>query len=257
MYSKYSRISSTKDRFGSYIKLTYKEETQGFRLIKAGSFLMGSPDNEHFRDPMERQHKVSIKREFYMADTTVTQKFWMAVMGSNPSFFKGYNLPVETISWNNIQIFLLNLNNVVTGLKLSLPTESQWEYCCRAGTTTPFFWGETINSKEVNFLDSYSYKNGIKNAWRKKTLDGLALRCNDWGIYQMHGNVWEWCQDWYDVYPINLVSDPSGPEIGRHRVLRGGAWINKERYCRSADRGHLDPSTIYNRLGFRLVMYLE
>jgi len=147
------------------------------------------------------------------------------------------------------------MNGLKAELKLCLPTEAQWEYACRAGTTTPtpFSWGDRIDSTLVNFNGNHPYNDGGKSEYREQTVDVKALPCNDWGLYQMHGNVWEWCQDWDGAYPSRPVTDPHGLESGDARVLRGGSWFDFGRSCRSANRNHFVPSRRGVYIGFRLV----
>ncbi|SER13119.1 Sulfatase-modifying factor enzyme 1 [Nitrosomonas sp. Nm51] len=143
------------------------------------------------------------------------------------------------------------MNGLKAGLKLCLPTEVQWEYACRAGTTTPFCWGDQIDSSLVNYDGNYPYSDGQRDEFREQTVDVKALPCNDWGLYQMHGNVREWCQDWFGGYPSGPVTDPQGPDTGHDRVLRGGSWILHGMHCRSASRS-FDPSYRRYNTGFRL-----
>ena len=144
------------------------------------------------------------------------------------------------------------MNGLKAELKLCLPTEAQWEYACRAASTTPFCWGDQIDSTLVNFDGSHPYNSGSPSEYRKQTVEVKELPCNDWGLYQMHGNVWEWCQDWYGDYPAEPVIDPQGPESGDSRVLRGGSWNDFGRLCRSARRDPDGPSFRSDGTGFRL-----
>ena len=172
-------------------------------------------------------------------------------MGENPSRFKGENRPVENVSWDDAKDFIQRMNDMKPELKLCLPTEAQWEYACRAGSTTPFCWGEQVNSELVNFDGTEPYNNGRKSEYRKETVDVESFYQNDWGFWQMHGNVREWCQDWFGTYPSESIVDPQGPESGDIRVLRGGSWFSGGRRCRSAGRGRNDPSRRYSDIGFR------
>ncbi|MCC6922344.1 MAG: formylglycine-generating enzyme family protein [Nitrosomonas sp.] len=236
------------DEFGLWMAFTYKGVRQAFRWCEPGTFLMGSPQDEPQRSEDELQHEVTLSKGFWIADTSVTQGLWQLIMDENPSEFEGDERPVETVSWEGAQAFIAKMNVLNAELKLCLPTEAQWEYACRAGTTTPFSWGEQIDSSLVNFDGNYPYNNGRQSEYRKQTVDVKALPCNDWGLYQMHGNVWEWCLD----YPSGPVTDPQGPDNGGRRVLRGGSWIGLGRYCRSAARFHDDPSFRGGYIGFRL-----
>ena len=240
------------DEFGLWMAFTYKGVWQAFRWCEPGLFLMGSPENEPERKGDEVQHEVTLTEGYWIADTPVTQALWQVVMDDNPSQFKGEENPVENVSWDDAQAFISKMNSMKADLKLCLPTETQWEYACRAGTVTPFSWGEQIDSSQVNFNGLHPYSNGRKSEDRNQTVAVKALPCNNWGLYQMHGNVWEWCQDWYSSYPSQSVINPQGPEIGTYRVLRGGSWFYYDRSCRSAGRLSYGPSSRYNRFGFRL-----
>jgi formylglycine-generating enzyme required for sulfatase activity len=174
-------------------------------------------------------------------------------MGKNPSWFKGGNCPVEQVSWEDVQEFLEKLNKLVPELSARLPWESEWEYGCRAGTTTPFFFGENITTSQVNFNGNYFYNNSEKGAYREQTVEVKSLPCNNLGLYEMHGNVWEWCQDYYqgDLSDKPVV-DPHGPETGEFRVVRGGSWFDNGGHVRSAFRFRYAPAYRFDRLGFRL-----
>jgi len=216
-----------------------------FVYIPPGTFMMGSPSNEKDRDKDERQHRVRLTRGFYMQTTEVTQRQWKAVMGSNPSRFKGDDLPVERVSWNDAQKFIRNLNRREGGDKYRLPTEAEWEYACRAGTTTRFYFGDSESR-----LGEYAW---YRNNSGGRTHQVAEKKPNAWGLYDMHGNVWEWCRDWYGDYPSGSVTDPKGPSGGSDRVIRGGSWNNKPRHVRSAYRGRNVPGSRNPYLGFRLL----
>ncbi|MCP4700229.1 MAG: formylglycine-generating enzyme family protein [Gammaproteobacteria bacterium] len=222
------------------------------RLIAPGRFLMGSPESEPKRYGDELQHEVILTKGFWLADTACTQALWQAVTGNNPSRFKGPENPAEKVSWNNAQEFLQTLNKAVLGLNLRLPAEAEWEYACRAGTATPFWFGDNITPELVNYDGNYPYAGGKKGLYRKKTVPVKELQCNAWGLYQMHGNIYEWCQDWYNKYPQRTVSDPAGPDSGTDRVLRGGSWLNYGLDTRSAYRYRSEPGYRDDRFGFRL-----
>jgi len=222
-----------------------------FVYIPPGTFMMGSPPYEKYRNDNETQHKVTISKGFYMQSTQVTQGQWKAVMGNNPSYFKnGDNYPVETVSWNDTQEFIKKLNSK-DNKGYRLPTEAEWEYACRAGTITPFYFGETISTDQVNYNGNYPYGNGKKGIYREKTTPVGTFPPNDWGLFDMHGNVWEWCNDWYGDYSDKPVTDLIGATTGSSRVLRGGSWYYYARYCRSALRDYNSPSYRGSR-GFRL-----
>jgi len=230
-----------------------------FTWIPPGSFMMGSPKEEKERLPDESQHKVTLTKGFYMGVYTVTQEQWQAVMGNNPSHFKGEkNLPVEQVSWNDCQEFIKKLREKDKDKKAyRLPTEAEWEYSCRAGTTTPFHFGETISTDQANYYGEAVYGNGKVGVYRKKTTPVGTFPANAWGLHDMHGNVWQWCQDWYAEYPKNNVTDPQGPEKGESRVLRGGSWSGTPEYCRSAYRGRNEPGIRVINCGCRLCFCLD
>lgn len=240
------------DEFGLWMAFTYKGVRQAFRWCEPGTFLMGSPPDEPERIDNELQHQVTLTKGFWIADTPVTQALWQVIMGDNPSRFKGDEKPVENVSWDGAQAFISKMNGLKADLKLCLPTEAQWEYACRAGTSTRFSWDDQIDSSLVNFDGNYPYNNSRKSEYREKTVAVKALPCNDWGLYQMHGNVREWCQDWFGAYPVGPVIDPQRPGTRDFRVLRGGSWFDDRRYCRSAYRGSDIPYHRGDSFGFRL-----
>jgi len=224
-----------------------------FVCIKPGTFMMGSPSGESGRDSDEKQHKVNLTRGFYIQTTEVTQGQWESVMGNNPSEFKkGDNYPVENVSWSDAQRFIRKLNQKEGIDKYRLPTEAEWEYACRAGTTTPFSFGRCLSIDQANYNGKYPLGGCSKGKYRKKIVSVASFSPNAWGLYDMHGNVWEWCQDWYDDYPSGSVTDPNGPSSGSSRVYRGGSWINNARNCRSANRCFNSQGYRYGNLGFRL-----
>jgi formylglycine-generating enzyme required for sulfatase activity len=215
-----------------------------FVLIPAGTFQMGSNDGEDDEKPV---HSVTISKPFYLGKYEVTQREWKAVMGSNPSYYKGDNRPVERVSWDDVQEFIKKLNAKEGGDKYRLPTEAEWEYACRAGSTTRWYFGDNENQ-----LGDYAwYKansgNETKPVGQKKP--------NAFGLYDMHGNVWEWCQDWYskDYYGSSPKTDPTGPSSGSNRVRRGGSWGGTATIARAALRGTDFPDYRYGNLGFRLL----
>jgi formylglycine-generating enzyme required for sulfatase activity len=243
------------DTYGKYADLVMGGVTQRFRWLEPGTFLMGSPTNEAERSDSEVQHQVTLTQGFWLADTTCTQALWQAVTGNNPASFRdNLNNPVEQVSWDDVQGFILRLNNTVSGLKAILPTEAQWEYACRAGTTTPFSFGANITPQQVNYDGNYPYAGGSKGVYRQKTVPVKSHPANPWGLYEMHGNVWEWCQYWYSYYPSSAVNDPQGDGQGTNRVVRGGSWLDSGRNCRSAYRLRLVPVARYDFLGFRLAL---
>jgi formylglycine-generating enzyme len=226
-----------------------------FVWIPPGSFMMGSPKEEKERDFDETQHKVTLTKGFYMGVYTVTQEQWQGVMAKNPSHFKGEkNLPVDNVSWEDCQEFILKLRDKTKDKKAyRLPTEAEWEYACRAGTTTPFHFGATISTDQANYDGTSTYDNGPKGFNRKKTTPVGTFPANAWGLYDMHGNVFQWCQDWYGPYPENEVTDPHGPGKGTFAVLRGGCWAREPQSCRSARRqSYVEPRSRSRNLGLRV-----
>ena len=222
-----------------------------FVLITAGKFMMGSPFGEQGRDDSEGSaHEVIIKNPFYMGKYPVTQKQWEKIMGSNPSKFRGEDRPVESVSWNDVQEFIKKLNEKESAGKYRLPSESEWEYACRAGTTTRYSFGDD-ESKLVDYA-WYGENSG------SETHPVSQKNPNPWGLYGMHGNVWEWCQDkWHDNYD-GAPSDGSAWENGSssYRVDRGGGWSYDARGCRSAFRNWLVPDFRFDVLGFRVLRNL-
>ena len=224
-----------------------------FILIQPGTFVMGSPLSEPDRGNDEDQHRVIISKPFYIQTTEVTQGQWAAVMGNNPSYFIdcGMDCPVEEISWNQVQVFIQKLNTQ-TGKNYRLPTEAEWEYACRAGTTNSFYFGRCLTTDQANYDGDYPISGCTIGKDREKTLPVASFEPNALGLYDMHGNVREWCQDWYGDYPSETVADPVGPVAADTRVLRGGSWNNLAKYCRSADRDSGAPGERSLIYGFRL-----
>jgi formylglycine-generating enzyme required for sulfatase activity len=226
-----------------------------FVYIRPGTFMMGSPKDEPGRYDHEILHEVKLTKGFLMQTTPVTQGQWKAVMGNNPSRFHdcGDDCSVETVSWNDVQEFISKLNELDGGgNKYRLPTEAEWEYACRAGTTTPFAFGKCLFTDDANYDGNYPLDGCPKGEYRGKTIPVGSLKANDWGLYDMHGNVWEWVQDWYGDYPTGSVTDPVGPKSGSGRVVRGGGWDGGARNCRSGSRRRISPDDRYADFGFRL-----
>ncbi|HNO60224.1 MAG TPA: formylglycine-generating enzyme family protein, partial [Plasticicumulans sp.] len=194
------------DRYGLWAEFVivtgHGSAVQRLRWIEPGTFLMGSPDNEPERLNNEGpQHLVTLTRGFWLADTACTQGLWQAVTGGNPSQFKDDpQNPVEQVSWNDVQKFLRALEGLLPGIEACLPSEAQWEYACRAGTTTPFSFGTQVTPAQVNYDGNFPYADGKKGEDRGRTVPVKSLPANDWGLYEMHGNVWEWCADGLRTY---------------------------------------------------------
>ena len=238
---------------GERVTLTINGVEYAFRWCPPGTFTMGEG---------ESQHRVDLSQGFWMLETEVTQTMWESVMGNNPSNFKGANLPVEMVSWDDCQEFIAKLNAELKsggrqspggialgeGYKFSLPAEAQWEYACRAGTTTAYHCGDTLMPQQANFGQDWD---------TGKTKEVGSFPANAWGLRDMHGNVWEWCLDWYADYPSGAVTDPTGPDRGSSRVLRGGSCGNLAQRCRSALRSYYDPAGRNVSIGLRLALVLE
>jgi uncharacterized protein (TIGR02996 family) len=225
-----------------------------FAWIPPGTFLMGSPPEEAEREDNETQHRVALPEGFYLGIHPVTQAQWQAVMGKNPSHFQGENLPVETVSWRDCQRFCKKLGQM-SDQRYRLPTEAEWEYACRAGTATPFHFGETIDTKRANYDGKYLGLKRRKAAYRLRTTPVGSFPPNGWGLFDMHGNVWEWCADWSreKYYKRSPQQDPQGPVHGVYRVLRGGFWNGEGCYCRAAYRYGMLPGTRFSSFGFRVI----
>jgi formylglycine-generating enzyme required for sulfatase activity len=246
-------------------------QTSGMVLIKGGTFIMGSPASEPERQDDEGQHRVQVG-DFFLAATEVTQSQYKSLMGKNPSNNQGNNLPVENVTWidavnycnalsrkegltpaytvANLQIeppqIKVTWNASANGYRL--PTEAEWEYACRAGTTGPFNTGGNITEKEANMYNNYGYNNrgySITGGYAGRTLPVKSFRPNAFGLYDMHGNVAEWCWDWYGPYP-------AGSAIGTYRVNRGGGWNDMPKHVRSAYRAAYPPDDYIYSIGFRV-----
>jgi len=231
-----------------------------FILIPSGTFTMGSPPDEPYRGSSEVQHRVSISRPFYIQTTEVTLKQWRSLMGKRLlGRRKGSdNMPVTQVSWFDCMEFIKRLNRLGEG-KYRLPTEAEWEYAARAGTTSPFSWGDTIDCDKAMYGNN-SLKHNVCQLFIKSLelpIDAPApvksYRPNPWGLYDMHGNVWEWCVDWFGDYQKNPVTDPKGPDSGTMKIRRGGSWFKHGYSCRSANRSFGHQATRYRTTGFRLV----
>lgn len=221
--------------------------------IPGGKFLMGSPETEKDRFEEEGpQYEVTVK-PFFMGKYPVTQAQYEVLMAENPSSFKGKNRPVERVSWDQAVEFCRRLSDL-TGREYKLPSEAQWEYAARAGTTTPFYYGETITNELANYDGNYIYAQEPKGQYKEQTTDIGDFPPNAFGLYDIHGNVWEWCEDsWHDNYEGTPTDGVAGISLnGRYRALRGGSWYNVPSYCRVAKRNYHDRAGIANDFGFRV-----
>jgi formylglycine-generating enzyme required for sulfatase activity len=240
-------------------------------LIPAGEFVMGAPESERGRQRDQDQHRVRITKPFYMGVYEVTQAEYARVMGTNPSYFSatdgGRNevsgldtsrFPVETVFWTDGEELCRKLSSLpeekAAGRAYRLPTEAEWEYACRAETSTPFYCGTQLNHQLANCRGALKpYGIGHFGLNRPTTVGSYPP--NAYGLYDMHGNVWEWCQDWYsaDYFDRSPVDDPQGPSTARYRVIRGGGWASDPYVCRSAHRYSGPPMRRRNNVGFRVV----
>ena len=223
-----------------------------FVLILAGTFMMGSPSDEPWLDSDESpHHQVTISKPFYLQTTPVTQGQWKKVMGNNPSYFKGDdNLPVEQVSWNDVQKFIRKLNKMEGTNKYHLPTEAQWEYAARSGRKAEKWAGTSDESTLGDYAWYFENSDMLPHPVGQKKPNGL-------GLYDMSGNVWELVQDWKGNYPSGGVTDPEGPSSGSYRVDRGGDWSCDAWHCRSAYRDLLYPDYRNGLVGFRLLRTVE
>lgn len=232
-----------------------------FIYIPAGSFVMGSPEDEYGRGDNETQHNVTLSKAFYMQSTEVTQQQWEAVKGTNPSSNASCsNCPVESVSWLDVQAFITTLNTQGMGT-YRLPTEAEWEYCASTRKTSAFPNGDItsegsgcIEDTNLDKIGWYCYNSGFLS-FDGKPGEVAKKERNDWGLYDMNGNVWEWCQDYYDGtdYSTSDATDPTGPDTGDERVCRGGSWFHSPKVCRSSNRDGFSPDTASDTLGFRLI----
>jgi len=248
------------DTDGLKFKVAYEgiENSIGMKFVRIppDTFMIGSLPKEPGHTFNEKQHMVTLTKEFYMQTTEVTQGQWKKIMGNNPSRFKkcGDNCPVENVSWNDVQNFIHRLNQRDGSGIYRLPTEAEWEYAARSGTKTPFAFGRCLSTDQANYDGNYPLAGCAKEKFRKKTVSVKSFSPNNWGLYDMHGNVWEWCQDWYKSYSLGSVTNPTGPPKGSSRLHRGGSWFSGAGLCRSANRNFSSPGARKFDLGLRLVL---
>ncbi|MEI2783178.1 MAG: formylglycine-generating enzyme family protein [Candidatus Competibacter sp.] len=263
------------DRYGVFVEFTLQGVTQRLRWIPPGRFWMGSPEDESGRDNDEGpRHQVTLTEGYWLFDAPCTQALWEAVMGDNPSRFQSPTRPVENVSWNDVQDFLARIDARIPGLDLTLPSEAQWEHACRAGTETAIYAGDMAilgqcNAPALDPIAWYSGNSGVdfdlkeghdSSGWPEKqyphtkagTRPVQLKRANPWGLYDMLGNVWEWCQDGTRDYDQDARTDPTGSlDADASRVLRGGSWRGDARGVRAAYRLHGRPGHRNVSIGFR------
>jgi formylglycine-generating enzyme required for sulfatase activity len=274
------------DEIGRWAEIKVGHVVQRFRYVPAGKFFMGSPDGEEgqtregnshsffagFSSIVHKielpQHRVTISRGFWAADTACTQALWRVVMGDNPSRFKkknggGLEHPVECVSWPRVQEFIKAFNALVPGCQMTLPTEAEWEYACRAGTETVFSFGDNVWTHQINYDGKYPYGIAKKGENRKCTVPVKDLPANQWGLYQMHGNVCEWCADEPRIYSVvddkvgvldpGLAATLRPSNVEGVRALRGGSWFDSAESARAGCRGTAELEYTSSYIGFRLV----
>jgi formylglycine-generating enzyme required for sulfatase activity len=270
------KVRAAQEAWAKYLGRKVEEDVEiggvkmTFVLVPPGKFRMGSPREEqdyvtktYFEGKRpdwldtEALHEVTLTEPFYLGKTEVTQKQYQALGLGNPSNFKGDDLPVEQVSWLEARDWAEKLTKKLGDKHLyRLPTEAEWEYSCRGGRSSsqPFGIGDgrALSSSEANFNGNYPYGGADKGKYLAATCAVGSYKPNALGLLDMHGNVWEWCQDWYGPYPAGAVTNPTGPSEGSHRVTRGGSWLNGGRVCRAAARGRFEPGSRYVYPGFRL-----
>jgi formylglycine-generating enzyme required for sulfatase activity len=259
-YSRFRRFDVSSDETFQTPKetqATLTDHKTGMTLIEVGSgrFTIGSPANELGRGNDETNHDVTINRAFFLGKNEVTQQEWRAVMGMNPSRFVdcGPRCPVENVTYAEVQQFLAALNQQADKqLVYRLPTESEWEYACRAGSVTPFFTGDLITTTQANYNGKETYGKMPSGQFRQRPTRAGGFPGNTWGFQDMHGNVAEWTDDWYGPYPADDAIDPTGPPSGEARVVRGGSWKSSAAAARCAARSSRDPNTRDASVGFRV-----
>ena len=242
-----------RDQFGEWVNLTVADIDYVMRWIPPGSCHMGSPSKEPGHADNENLHWVTMSSGFWLGQTAVTQALWQAVTHENPSHFSGHNLPVDSVSWNDVtQRFLPALAELGGDYNFCLPTEAQWEYACRAGSATAYSFGDAIDEQLANYNSNAESSHLAREQNQLSTVDVYRYSPNPWGLYQMHGNIWEWCLDSLREYvSVGEVIDPVGRLDGK-RALRGGAWQKVDRFLRAAYRNDSHPEMCFNTFGFRL-----
>jgi formylglycine-generating enzyme required for sulfatase activity len=240
--------------------VVWKEPHTGIELVRlpAGHFTMGGAPGEPGREGQEVRHEVTLRSPFYLGRYEITQGQWQQVMAANPSSFTdcGADCPVEQVSWLDVQEFIQRLERL-SGERFRLPTEAEWEYACRAGTTGPFSTGDHLSTDDANYDGHYPYAEDPPGIYRARTTPVGSFAPNAWGLYDLHGNVWEWIEDRHCPYPEGPVVDPVGDCSSKLRVIRGGSWYFNAESARCALRYTHRPQDIGPSLGFRLARDLE
>jgi formylglycine-generating enzyme required for sulfatase activity len=235
---------------------TFMEPRTGTTLVEipAGTFQMGSPAGEPSRNDDESGHEVRITHTFLIGRYEVTQAEWRSLMGTSPSHFSGCGprCPVEQVSYFDVEDFLRRLNSVRSPRRYRLPTEAEWEYACRAGTTTPFSTGANLTTDQANYNGTFPYPGFSRGEYREHPTPVGSFPLNRWGLGDMHGNVWEWTSDWYGPYGADQATDPHGPASGEKKVIRGGSWYFDANSARCALRYTHVPADRGFSLGFRV-----
>jgi formylglycine-generating enzyme required for sulfatase activity len=244
--------------------MAWKDPISGieFVFVPPGKFIMGSPPDEPERFGNEKQHEVTLTKGFYLGRYPVTNEEYGRYLAANPNAeepkfwgdirFNRPRLPVVGVSWDDAAAFIRWLNEQAGQELYGLPTEAQWEYACRAGTRTPFYTGRCLGTGRANYDGGYPIVGCPEGEYRERTTPVDEFPPNPWGLHDMHGNVWEWCTDWYGEYPDGPVVDPTGPASGSYHVIRGGSWYSHAQNCRSALRSLYSPGSRSKLLGFRL-----
>ncbi|WP_339804624.1 formylglycine-generating enzyme family protein [uncultured Marinobacter sp.] len=223
-----------------------------FVRIAAGDFMMGSPQDEAGRRDDETRHRVVISQDYYLQTTPVTQAQWLALIDGSPSYFKdcGPECPVDGLRPEWVEHYIRQLNSLEPDFRYRLPTEAEWEYAARAGTTTPFYFGHCPSAADGNMSGQQAVGDCTGFDRSSGPLPVKQYPPNPWGLYDMAGQTWELVSDWYGPYPVTAVTDPQGPEAGNYKVLRGGSWHFYPRHARSANRFQ----AVHEIAGFRLVL---
>jgi formylglycine-generating enzyme required for sulfatase activity len=225
-----------------------------FSFVPPGAFLMGSEKSSDDEKPV---HRVEVPQGFFMGMNLVTQSQWKAVVGTDPSYFKGARRPVENVSWDDSWEFCTKLTEL-TGRRVELPRETEWEFTCRAGTTTEYHFGDVINTNLANCDWNSPWNDSTKDEYRKKeTTDVGSFPVNPWGLHDLHGNVWEWCASVYCPYPVSRQDSNQEYSNNRFFVLRGGSWLQDPVYSRAAKRFKSGPTYSISFVGFRVCLRLS